>query len=368
MSTVFAVIAGGGTAGHVHPALALAGELVDRGHPQESIHFIGSSRGLESELVPEHGYALTALPGRGIQRRLTVGNIKSAAALGVAGVKALTALRRLDPAVLVSVGGYASLPAAVAARVLRIPVVVLEQNTVPGAANRVAGRWAKVCAVSFAETDLPNAVHTGNPCRPEILAISRGADQADAKRRLGVDPARRLFVAMGGSLGALRINAAVVAASSTLADRSDLAIRHIVGDRDWELFGDHAVDGDLAYLPIRYERSMEDVYAGADLLLSRAGATSVAEIALTGTPAVLVPLPGAPGDHQTRNARALTDHGGGVLVRDDEMTGPRVVELVDELLSDSARLAEIGETARGLANRNAAGDIAELVEEHARRQ
>lgn len=365
---VYAVIAGGGTAGHVHPALALAAELVERGHASESLHFIGSARGLEAELVPEHGYALTALPGRGIQRRFTVQNAKSASALVAAGAKALTALRRLRPAVLVSVGGYASLPAAVAAATLRIPVVVMEQNAVPGAANRVAARWAKACAVSFKDTDLPRAIHTGNPCRPEILAVDRARDRADAIGRLGFEADRRVVAAFGGSLGARRINQAVVDATSFLSERSDLAIRHIVGDRDWELFGHHEVDGPLQYETVRYERSMEDIYAAADLVISRAGATSVAEIAVTGTPAVLVPLPSAPGDHQTHNARALTDHGGGRLVNDAELDGPRVVSLIVELLGDPERLDLMADAAQRQGRRDAASAIADLVEKHARRR
>lgn len=363
---VWAVIAGGGTAGHVHPALAIAGELVRRGHGSDALHFIGSSRGLEAELVPEHGYALTALPGRGITRSLSVENVKSALALGSAAVQSLRTLRRLKPAVVISVGGYASLPAVVAAVPLKIPIVVMEQNSVPGAANRFASRWAKVCAVSFANTELPNAVHTGNPSRPEILAVDRQNDSEQAKRRLGVDPARRLVVAFGGSLGARRINQAIVDATDQLADRGDLSIRHVIGNRDWDLFGGHAVVGDLHYEPVKYERAMHDVYAAADFVISRAGATSVAEIAETGTPAVFVPLPGAPGDHQTRNAKALTDDDGGVLVLDRDLDGAKVVSLVSELLDDSERLEHLSHAARSHARPQAVQAIADLVEEHAR--
>lgn len=364
--STFAVIAGGGTSGHVHPALAIANELVRRGHSKEEVHFIGSSRGLEAELVPEHGYALTALPGRGIQRAINLQNVKSAAQLGVAGYKAIAALRKLKPAVVVSVGGYASLPALVAAAALKIPIVVTEQNSVPGAANRLGSRWAKACAVAFPETDLPNAVHTGNPLLGPILEVHRSSGGHAALERLGVEAGRRLIVAFGGSLGARRINEAVIEATAGLRDRSDLAIRHIIGDRDWPLFKDHVVEGVLQYQPIRYEKNMQDIWQSADLVVCRAGATSVAEIAQTGTPCVLVPLPTAPGDHQTLNARALSDHGGAILVEDHKLTGQRLLELVDELIDDPARLTEISENAAALARPAAASAIADLVEMHAR--
>lgn len=366
MTAVWAVIAGGGTSGHVHPALAIANELVRRGRTKDAIHFIGSSRGLEAELVPEHGYALTALPGRGIQRAINLQNITSAAQLGVAGVKALATLRKLKPAVVVSVGGYASLPAIVAAAALKIPIVVTEQNSVPGAANRFGSRWAKACAVAFPRTDLPNAVHTGNPLLGPILEVQRSHGGDFARERLGIEVGRRLIVAFGGSLGARRINEAIIEASAGLHDRSDLAIRHIIGDRDWPLFKDHVVEGVLQYQTVRYEKKMQDVWQGADLVVCRAGATSVAEIAQTGTPCILVPLPGAPGDHQTLNARALSDNDGAVLVEDHALTGPRLLDLINELIDNPTRLAEISNNAASLARPAAASAIADLVEMHAR--
>lgn len=366
MTGPWAVIAGGGTSGHVHPALAIAAEIERRGRPKSDVHFVGSARGLESELVPEHGYELTALPGRGIQRTINLENVKSMLALGQATWLAWRTLRRLDPAVVVSVGGYASLPALAAAAALRIPIVVTEQNTVPGAANRFGGRWARACAVAFADTELPKAVHTGNPLLGAILEVDRSTGGVAARTRLGVEDGRQLVAAFGGSLGARRINQAVVDATADLADRGDLTIRHIIGERDWELFGDHRVDGRLQYQPIRYELSMYDVYEGAALVVCRAGATSVCEIAQTGTPAVFVPLPGAPGDHQTKNARALTSDGGGILVPDHALDGASLVALVRDLLGDPERLEQMSARAAAHGKPNAAADIVDLVETHAR--
>lgn len=363
--SVYAVIAGGGTAGHVHPALAIAEELVARGRERDEIHFIGSRRGLEADLVPAEGWSLTALPGRGIKRTMSLDNVSSGIALGAASLQALATVRRLRPQVLISVGGYASAPAAVAARILGVPVVVMEQNAVAGAANRLAAKWAKACAVSFVDTDLPNAVHTGNPSRPEIVAVDRSAGRAAARERLGVTT-RHLVVAFGGSLGARRINTAVRDALPLLGERKDLTIRHVIGDRDWSDFGTGEPTSTPVYQRIQYENAMADVYAAADFVLCRAGATSVAEIALTGTPAVFVPLPGAPGDHQTLNARALADRDGGIIIADDVLTGARVAALIDSLLGDPGRLAAMGKAARTQGHADAASKIADLIEEHAR--
>lgn len=363
--SVWAVIAGGGTAGHVHPALAIAEEFVSRGRDRSSLHFVGSQRGQEVDLVPEHGYELTALPGRGIARKLSAENLRSAWALTQATRQAFTLLRRLRPKVIVSVGGYASVPCAVAAIPMRIPLIVAEQNSVPGAANRMVGRFARASAVSFPGTDLPSATVTGNPLRPEILAVDRDKGRVEARRRLGVPPDAHFVAVFGGSLGAKRINQSLIDALPQLAQLPNLAIRHIVGARDWDLFGSTEAPDALAYQAIRYEEDMASVYAAADLLLCRAGATSVAEIAAIGVPSILVPLPGAPGDHQTLNARALSDHQAAELVPDAELTPERLTSALADLLGSESRLSTMEQRARELGRRDAACRIADLCEEHA---
>jgi undecaprenyldiphospho-muramoylpentapeptide beta-N-acetylglucosaminyltransferase len=363
----WAVVAGGGTAGHVFPGIAIGRALVAAGHPPESIHFVGSRRGVDSDLVPAAGFDLTVLPGRGIQRRLTFDNVGAIIGLARGLWQAHRLLGRLRPRVVVSLGGYASVPCAVAAFVRRIPVVVAEQNAVPGAANRLVARWARASAVSFAGTDLPRSVLTGNPVREEILAVDRSAGRAEARARLEVGVDRRLVAVFGGSLGARRVNRATVDACRMLAGRADLAIRHIVGDRDWDELSKSGIgEGALTRRLVRFENDMASVFAAADLVVCRAGATSVAELTVTGTPSVLVPLPGAPGDHQSANARTVEQAGGAVLVPDDQLDGTRLAELITTLTEDPARLAAMGAAAASLAHRDAAGAVARLAEEHAR--
>jgi undecaprenyldiphospho-muramoylpentapeptide beta-N-acetylglucosaminyltransferase len=378
---VFAIIAGGGTAGHVLPGVSIGRALVERGHDASSVHFVGSDRGIERRLVPEAGFPLTVLPGRGIQRRATwralADNAVATVGLLRACGRAFALVRRSRPRVLVALGGYASVPAALAAAALRVPIVVAEQNAVPGAANRIVARVAKASAVSFPDTDLPRAVVTGNPVRSEVLAVDRTRDRARARAALGIDEGRMLLAAFGGSLGARRVNEAVLGAAERWRDRGDLAVRHVLGERDWETFRSRAEalarehgPGRIQYQPVVYEDDMPTLYAAADLALCRSGATSVAELAVVGLPSVLVPLPGAPGDHQTANARALVDAGAAVLVPDAQCDASRVDAEVGNLLGEPTLLARMATAAKSAARPDAGARVAELVDriaaEHAR--
>lgn len=371
-SRCWAVIAGGGTAGHVSPGLAIARALVDAGHGPDTIHYVGSARGIEARLVPEAGFALTLLPGRGIQRRITRDNVGAAWGLVRGFAQAYRLLGRLRPRVVVALGGYASVPAAFAAILRRVPIVVAEQNAVPGLANRVVGRFAKACAVSFAGTALPRAVVTGNPVREEVRTLDRSARRSDARAVYGVDDAQVLVAAFGGSLGARRINDAVLGLAESWRDRGDVAIRHVIGERDWDRYAArvaslHALDvGGLRYEAVRYEDDMPSLYAAADVAVCRSGASSVAELAVVGLASVLVPLPGAPGDHQTANARALVDVGAAVLVADDSLDAERLASVLDPLVREPATLVTMSRHAQAVAHPDAAKAVAQIVEECAR--
>ena len=365
----FALIVGGGTAGHVLPGLAIARALVARGHEPESIHFVGSTRGMENALVPPAGFGLTTLPGRGIQRRLTRENLGAIWGLIRAGVKGIGIVRRRRPAVVVTLGGYASVACTLGAVLWRVPIIVTEQNAKAGAANRLAGRFARASAVPFAETDLPRSVLTGNPVRSEVLAINRAVDRNRSRQALGLPLDRTVVAVVTGSLGARRVNTAVLEALPLLAGRRDLAIRHVVGTRDWDLVQTSTPtlpDDGLVYEQIPYEERMDLVLAAADLLIGRSGGTTVAELAEVGLGAVLVPLPIAPRDHQTANAAALVRVGAAILVPDDELTGRRLVCELLPLLDDPVSLVAMGNAAATLAHPDAADRVAELVENHAR--
>ncbi len=362
------LIVGGGTAGHVLPGVAIGQELVERGMAPEDIHFVGSERGVEQTLVPAAGFPLTLLPGRGIQRKITTDNIGSILGLLRAFATSSSLLREHRPEVVVALGGYASVPAGLWAVLLRVPIVVAEQNAVPGLANTIIGRFAKECAVSYEGTDLPRAIWTGNPVRPEILAVADGTTSRESARAvLEIDADRTLLVVFGGSLGARTINNALLGALPALADRGDLQIRHIIGRRDFEdIVSRVPLDEDaaLTYTPVEYENDMASVFAACDLVICRAGATSCAELAVTGTPAVLVPLPGAPGDHQTANARALARPGGAEIIADGDFTVDRLIETVERLTADISTLEEMGKNALAVGRPDAASAVVDVVEGH----
>ena len=355
----FAVIATGGTGGHVYPALALAGVLASRGHPPATLRFVGGRRGLEARAAGEAGFAIDTLPGRGFRRALTLENVVAAWEAVVAFVGALRIVRRLAPSVAVGFGGYASLPTLVAARVLRIPAVVHEQNAAPGLANRVAVRLGAVAAISLPDTPIPDAVLTGNPVRPEILAVRRAPE---AVHVIGI---------VGGSLGARTLNDAALDLYERWRHRDDVSIRHVSGSRDHEAcrrrldeLAQH--DDRLAYELVAYEDDMPGLYSRASVIVARAGASTVAEIAAVGVPSVLVPLPGSPGAHQERNAAALCERGAAVVVDDSLCTGTRLDTELTALLADAERMTAMSAAAASIAHRDAGERLADLVEEHAR--
>jgi undecaprenyldiphospho-muramoylpentapeptide beta-N-acetylglucosaminyltransferase len=364
----YAIVTGGGTAGHVLPALAIAEALVAAGRPRSTVHYAGSERGIEARIVPPTGFPMTLLPGRGIQRRLTLSNVSAVWGLLVAGVRALRLVGRLRPSVVVAVGGYASVAVGLAAVLRRVPLVVAEQNASPGAANRLLARFARASAVSFEGTPLPRAVVTGNPIRAEVAAIDPDRDRAAARAAFGVGEGRRLLLVFGGSLGALRINRAVIEALPAWRERADLSIHHVVGSRDWDEISAAvpAELGRLEYRPVRYEDDMPAALAAADVAVCRSGSSTCFELAAVGLPAILVPSPHVTADQQTQNARRLVDAGGARLVADAELDAPRLVEEVDRLLDDEPARAAMASAARAWARPDASRAIAALAAEHAR--
>ncbi len=368
--TRFAVVVGGGTGGHALPALAVARALADRGHDPATIELVGTRRGPEGPLLADQGFPVTLLPGRGLSRQLSLAgllaNLEAMTGLASALARSVASTVRSRPRVVVSIGGYASFAPAVVAVVLRVPVVLVNLDAVPGLVHRVLGRLAAASAVAFPGTPLPRAVVTGTPVRAEVQAVDRSpGSAAKARAELGLPPDRTTVGVFGGSLGARRINRAVADLATAWADRDDLSVYHVTGSRDWAEMGD-APAGALAYRRVPFERQMARLYEAADVVVCRSGATTTAELAVAGVPGVLVPLPGAPGDHQTANARALVDAGAAVLVPDDQCDAGRLQAVLGDLLADPDRLAAMGAAARRVGRPDAAARVAELVDDCAR--
>jgi UDP-N-acetylglucosamine--N-acetylmuramyl-(pentapeptide) pyrophosphoryl-undecaprenol N-acetylglucosamine transferase len=362
----YALITGGGTAGHVLPALAVAEALVDRGHPLADLHYVGAQRGIETRLVPPTGLPHTFLDVVGVQRRLDRSNLGFGPKLRRAIRDATTLLRARRPRVVVSVGGYASLPAVLAARRLRIPIVVVSYDRRPGRASQLAARFAAAAAVTFPGSGLPRARLTGAPLRRAVLEVDPARDRAAAREALALPPDRFVVLAAGGSLGSAVLNDAVRGFVALSAERRDLAVRHVVGERfltdDATAAAGPARDG-ILYTVVGYEERMPQAYAAADVVVARAGASTVAELAAIGVPSILVPWSGAAADHQTDNARSLAAVGAAVLLPESQLTPGRLVRVIDQLRADPATLPAMAAAARAAGEIHHSGQLALLIEE-----
>ncbi len=356
---VFAVLAAGGTGGHLYPALALADALVARGHDRASIRFVGARGRLEATVVPEAGYAIDLLPGRGLQRKLTLANVVTVWEAIVATFRAIGLVRRFRPAVVVGFGSYAALPTVVAARLLRRPTVVHDRDAAPGLGNRIGVRLGAHAATSLPTTVLRGATLVGNPVRAELRTVERHPQTPP------------LVAFMGGSQGARTVNRAALGLYDRWRDRADVAVHHVCGPTHVEestrrLHDLRRADDALDYELVAYEDDVPGLLERVAIVVGRAGASTVAELTVAGVPSVLVPLPGSPGDHQTHNARTLVDTGAALLVTDDQCDAARLDADLTPLLARPERLAAMGEAARVLGRPDAADRLADLVEEVAR--
>ena len=363
------LVAGGGTAGHVFPAIAVARELQRRAPDVEPV-FVGVEDRLEARLVPAAGFRLHHVAASSVPRRPSAKLLKLPGVLRK-GVRRCAAILREEHALAaVTFGGYVSFPLDRAVAKAGVPLVVHEQNSSPGVTNRLAGRWADRVAVSFAGSAdrFPRperCVVTGNPVRDELLGLDRDADRATARERFGLEPSTPTLLVFGGSQGARSLNRAIVEASPLLDD-VPLQLLHVAGRSGyrtaaaaWE--GARASGRGPKVEVVEFIENMADAYAAADVVVCRAGATSIAELTVLGIPAVLVPYPHATADHQTANARALERAGGAVVVEDHDLDGTRLADSVRPLLEDPAIAATTARASRAFGRPDAAANVAKLV-------
>ena len=362
------VIAGGGTGGHLFPAIALAQELRSR-FPESSLLFVGAEGGIEASLLAKAGWDFEGIRASGLQGKKLPQRLRSLALIPSGLVRSRAILRRFLPDAVVGLGGYASAAMVLAGVLARVPTIIHEQNAFPGLANRSLGRIVDLVAVAFEQTSVffpkGKVRVTGNPVRTELFGVDRGA----AAARLGLDPDRAALLIFGGSQGAHRLNQAMLEALPLLeAERGRLQFLHSTGTRDLGQVRDgYRASGHRAVVePFFWEMAV--AYAAADLCLCRSGATTVAELCALGKPAVLVPFPFAANDHQRRNAEALVAAGGARMLLDSELTGPAVAEIVRSFLRDRGSIEAMGQRAKRLAKPDAASRLADLVVGSARRR
>jgi UDP-N-acetylglucosamine--N-acetylmuramyl-(pentapeptide) pyrophosphoryl-undecaprenol N-acetylglucosamine transferase len=343
------VLAGGGTAGHVEPALAVADALraADIG---TRITLLGTASGLETRLVPARGYDLATIPRVPLPRRLTGELLTVPRRVRGAVREAGLVLDRVGATVTVGFGGYVALPAYLAARRRRIPIVVHEANPLPGLANRVGARMTTHVATSWPDTKLAHAELTGIPLRPAILSLDRAAERSTSRAAYGLAVDRPTLLVFGGSQGARRINETLVASARALTE-AGVQVLHATGAAGYDEVR-AAIPNDLPapYVVLPYLEQMQSAYAAADLALCRSGAMTCAEIAAVGLPAVFVPLPIGNGE-QRLNAAPAVQAGAALLVADEDLSAAWIAAEVLPVLTDSARLAAMAEGSERAAAR-----------------
>jgi UDP-N-acetylglucosamine--N-acetylmuramyl-(pentapeptide) pyrophosphoryl-undecaprenol N-acetylglucosamine transferase len=353
------LLAGGGTAGHTSPLIATA-DALRRLDPEVEITCLGTPRGLETRVVPEAGYALELIPPVPLPRRPSADLARVPGRLRGAVRETLAVLDRVRPDVVVGYGGYVSMPAYVAARRRRLPLVVHEQNALPGLANKVGARIAQRVAVSFPGTPLPRAELVGLPIRRLISTLDRAALRAEAREFFALDPDRPTLLVTGGSQGARQLNESVSAAADALGE-AGVQVLHVVGPQGSAT----PVPTGVPYVVEPFVARMDLAYAAADLVVCRGGASSVTEAAVVGLPSVIVPLPIGNGE-QVHHGRLLVDAGGGLMVDNAALTPEWVRATVPGLITDPQRLAEMGAAAAALVPRDADEKLARIVIEAAR--
>ena len=360
------LLAGGGTAGHVEPALATA-DALRRLEPDCELALLGTERGLETRLVPARGYSLELIDPVPLPRRVSSDLARVPTRLRRAVQQAGAVIDRMNADVVVGFGGYVALPAYLAVRRRRIPLVIHEANARPGLANRVGARFAAAIAVATPVPSLPRAVHIGMPLRKSVSSLDRGAARPAARQSWGFDDRPVLFV-FGGSQGARRLNEAVVGAASRLVD-SGAQVLHATGINNHDDVLAQLKDAGVTdgYVAVPYVDDMPSAYAAADLVLCRAGAMTVAEVTAVGLPAIFVPLPIGNGE-QRFNAEPVVAAGGGVLVADDLMTSTALLDTAVPLLTDPRRLEAMSTAASKFGRTDADTVLAEMVRDAAARR
>lgn len=349
------LLAGGGTAGHINPALAIAGCIKER-EPDSKFLFIGTKRGLESTLVPKAGYDIKYIEVEGLSKKLTYKNFKSFCHMLTAKSKCKKIIKSFKPDIVVGTGGYVCAPAVMAANSMGIPTLIHEQNVFPGSAIKLLSKKSTVTAISFDDSrkylPLANIVFTGNPIRPSILSV----DRKTAREKLCLNE-EKLIVIFGGSLGAARINSVALSYIKSIDKESKTKIIFATGEKNYdaiksELSSENITLGDnISILP--YIHNMDEVLNAADLVISRSGAITVSELSALGIPAILVPSPNVTNNHQEYNARALSDKGAAITILEKDFNLDSLKNAINEILDNDKVHKQMSEKSIKLSSINA---------------
>lgn len=359
------VLTGGGTGGHIYPALAIGHKVMER-EPKSSLLYIGTSRGLESRIVPQKGIPFESIEITGFRRSLSWENVRTIVRFwkGVQRSKAL--LRKFKPDVVIGTGGYVCGPVVYAASRLGIPTIIHEQNVIPGLTNKFLSRYVDAAAVSFAESvghfnRCPDVVHAGNPCASAVVL----AKKEQGFVSLGLKPQTPFVLTVGGSIGAKAINNAVIEMIPMLVKLPDVHLVFVTGERFYDDTAKRIEKlppsiADRVHIK-PYINNMPEVLSAASLVISRAGASLLAEITALGNPSILIPSPNVTNNHQEANARSLADAGAAVMIVESQLTGDILFSHIASIMSESNLRGKMAEASRKLGMPQAASTIYEQI-------
>jgi len=351
------LFAGGGTGGHLFPAIAIA-EEIRRMRPLTAIHFAGTKDKIEARVVPQLGYVFEPIWISGLRRKLTLENLLFPIKLMASIVQSYNLMNRIRPSAVVGTGGYVSGPVVYAASLMRIPTILQEQNSYPGITTRMLSQRATEVHLTFESSARflkrkDNIRVTGNPVRSSVGTISR----ADAVRSFGLDASKKAVLVFGGSLGATSLNTALLNGYERIVE-TGTQILWQTGAKDFASIREKANHPSVKVM--QFIENMDHAYAACDLAVCRAGATTLAELTLAGVPSILVPYPFAAADHQTENAKVMTEHGASLLLADKDVNS-RLVDEVMALLKDASRRNAMARSTKALGKPDAAAKIAQAI-------
>jgi len=362
------IITGGGTGGHVYPALAIARGLGER-YPGAEMLYIGTKKGLEADIVPRSGLSFRAIHLSGLRRSLTPKNLLVLWRAGKGTLEARRIIKKFKPAAVVGTGGYVCGPVVIAAGSLRVPTLIHEQNALPGITNRILSVFAGQVATTFEDSveRFPRKAKvkvTGLPVRPEILT----ADRDNAREKLGIPGHQKLVLSFGGSQGARSINMAMVGVIGRFKGSDSVRFIHVTGQAQYDAFLKECrrknislAENNVQIVP--YMHNMPEALAAADLVICRAGAATLAEITVRGLPSILVPYPYAAGNHQEYNARALVEKGAAEMILDDEVNEKLLVNKINSMLQNKEKLKLMSEASLSVGRPRALQDIIDSIDE-----
>ncbi|WP_425060775.1 UDP-N-acetylglucosamine--N-acetylmuramyl-(pentapeptide) pyrophosphoryl-undecaprenol N-acetylglucosamine transferase [Sporomusa carbonis] len=363
------IISGGGTGGHIYPAITIAKEVAKLAKNSE-ILFVGTKHGLEADIVPKEGFNFATIEVRGLERRLSWQNVRTIISTIGSVWSSAKIIKDFKPDVVIGTGGYVCGPVLLAASLLKIPTLIQEQNVIPGITNKILARFVDKIAVGYAEAERcfgrykpQQIVFTGNPIRPEVMSATRQEGQL----ALQLDANKLTLLVVGGSRGARSINNAMLDVYQHFAGSQRIQILHVTGQNEYNsIVGnikqsgiDISNAGNIIIKPYLY--NMPLALGAADLAVFRAGAVGLAELTARGIPAILIPYPYAAENHQEFNARALEKQGAAVVIADKELTGAKLTKTIETLLNNPAMLSDMAKKSRELGRPQAAEAIARLA-------